>query len=375
MKSLKELMEVELRNLENTHGFNRLEDFITKDDVSAQFITSLTDGFRFENPNDEKNELFSIAQTRARHSAVSFLMGLVFKKFGNIMKLIAEAFPFESIKGEDNSDSLWMLTSLNHDRAYTSIRLKNDELRYEEVFSYLLLEENYNEEFLKTLDGFHERFLAALAYTYSEIREYDKYARDYHREQTKGRDEERIDHGILGGFILFDELVRRQKSKSKPNSLQLLQAKTCALTIAQHNIFKSCGSQQDKKYPLTLLKKLGHDSAFVIDESTPLLLLLSLVDTIECVKLFSKGTNEKEYLQTITVLESIKINVTVDRVDIDLSQLKERAEEKALSEKYERYLQNLKNFDKWTVFKCQGNNDILTITFKEITGIEEKAVS
>lgn len=186
-----------------------------------------------------------------------------------------------------------------------------------------------------------------LAYTYDEIRAYDAYAREFH----KGRhDTEMVDHGILSGALIFDRLAKGIRKDAPNDAVKRLRfTKTACLTIAQHNIFKSPNIETDKKYGDTL-QKLHSTSDFRISLDTPLLLLLSLVDTFECIKRFGQSENERQYLQKHTILQSIVLDVLPDSLSIDYATLSGRiqAKDERLRECFTRYKNGLCGIDYWT---------------------------
>lgn len=352
MKSLKELMnEILSESPANKNpDFSSIEKFINSDKLSAKYITSLSDGFDFEMP-DKRSPVYSVAQSRARHSAISYLLGMIFKDFGNLMSRIERTFSEYTPKQQY---SLWMLTSLNHDRAYTSDRLNDPDLDYSKAFHHALINE-YS----------HDSNAHIMAYSAEDMLNYDRYVRDFH---NKNNDVERIDHGMLGGHILYNELLNKYNKAKNKTDYHLFQARCCALTIAQHNIFKSPSPATDKTYRLYSLKRLTSDSLLRIGYTTPLLLLLCLVDTIECIKRFSKSETDGMYLQTLTVLEAIKAEITKDSIVLDFSDLRKEIEHKksnSLLDGYYDYLDILKKFNTWTILNTQIEGDVVTITLSD----------
>lgn len=371
MKSLKSMMDSCLEKITGKHGFVRLEDFVNSDELSAKFISSLSDGFDFEMPSSH-SPVYKVAQSRARHSSITFLMGMVFEEFGALMQKIETMFSLNDTK---QKYALWTLTSLNHDRGYTSDRLGNPKLDFEKSFGYNLLLDSYENTKLQKLTTINATPPHTMAYTYDEIRRYDQYARDYH---SREEGQERIDHGILGGQILFDELIKRYVSTGKISEFDWLQLRCSALTIAQHNIFKSPSAKDDEHYRKFSLDRLLSKSAFRISSATPLLLLLSLVDTVECVKRFSQSETDKKYLQTLTVLQSIQAEVSRDQITLDFSQLRKEIEQKgdlALLNSYNGYLDSLTKFSTWTTLSGTRINDIVILGFEEGDPMEIKVAS
>lgn len=353
-KSLAELINEELTRMNLPAEFNRLENFITDGKKSAEFIRFLLEDESYRLP-DEQDSLYDTAELRARHSAVTFLMGLVFRRFGGLF----EAFPIEENWDEKTAVRIWLITSLYHDKAYSSEYIKRPELEYREKFLPYLLTDDYEGGYSE-LNGFSIRYPKYLAYTYEEILNYDRYARRYHQEKQS---DEKLDHGILGGIMVFSDLAKKAIRRKTVDELPVIKA--CSLTVAQHNIYKSDEKNRDKLYREYFLERLVSTSDFRITPEQPLLLFLSLIDTVECVKRFSKHENFENYLQTTTVLKSIKLDVQPDRIEIDFSSLRGEIAgkkkdkglnaEMSLSENFEGYLGNLKNLEKWTAFRAEEN--------------------
>ena len=330
-KSLYSLMNEQIIKLDTKSGYETIDEFITDDGKSMQFIKSLSNVFEVNNGG-----VYEIAKIRARHSVITFLMGMIFR--------------------------LWLLTSLNHDIAYFSDRLKNGKIDYKKTFKYYLFDENSEDDFLKYVRLFPKQYMSTLAYSYEEILLYDKYARKYHKE--KGDTKEQVDHGILGGVITFYNSIRKIK-KSGCNENEILIAEASSLTIAQHNIFKSSSKECDRKYPEGLLKKLGHDSSFRINRKTPLLLLLSLVDTIECVKKFGKKDQEdngNKSFEALTVLKSIFVFSDKEKIEIDLSEFAKKMKKKGIDK--EEYWKSISTLSNWTELKVTEKDDVFTIVLE-----------
>ena len=225
------------------------------------------------------------------------------------------------------------------------LNVGNREVDCKSKVKYYLLDDAYIDESLKVLQQFSVYHSDVLAYTYDEIEKYDVCSRQWIKKY-----EEKVDHGILGGIRIFDKLIKSSlKSGISSDGNELLAIKASCLTIAQHNIFKSESVEDDMHYGDSL-KKLHSTSKFVINSSTPLLFLLCLVDTFECVKKLSKGENPEQSLEAITVLSSISLCVSQEEIVIDFSELDERVMRKErgqLQENYKIYKENILNLQNW----------------------------
>lgn len=346
MKTLFDYMNERLHDIPIGNGYETIEDFINDDKESANFIRkALNDEFAF---TDKENSTYTIAETRARHSVITFLMGLVFwTNLSYIVNSLQEKLTF--CKDFEDMQKIWMMVSMYHDYGYFSEYIKRENFSYK-VLRHQLLSQDSVVNKCSMID--------ILAFNHDEIMEYDKAARIFH---CKSGDEEKIDHGILGGHLIFDRLMRKMHKCNNFNEQSFISVS--ALTIAQHNMYKSNTIEDDKRFA-NKPKILRSESSFRLSINTPLLLLLCIVDTIECIKKFSKSANEKKHLKSVTVLKSIFVVPTANRIELDLTHLKERILEKqdnGLMEIYENYKNSIINLSNWTTLKCGNCGERFTI--------------
>ena len=379
-ETLYSLMEKQLRNLDVPDEYQSLEKFIENDNTCVSFIQHILHDDEFVEPKPG-SDIYKFAKARARHSVITFLMGLVLTDFAGITQGISEyvselSGPVFTTKSNHYLKA-WMITSLYHDKGYYSKYLGNDNLDYKKAFKHYLLTDYYNDKELLCLNDFAKVHSSFFAHSYAQIICYDQYARQYH---TRKKDSyERLDHGILGGILVFNDLVRKAL-KTPKNDMDFLLAKACCVTIAQHNIFKSSSADKDKEYP-TDLSYLYHDSSFRINIDTPLLLFLCLVDTLECVKKFSKEENEKSSLQTKTVLSSIVLTINEDKICINLSELRRRINGKknpTFSKAYTNYRKGVVGLHTWTAFNSvplSDDSDEIIITLPKSSSPYDKQLA
>lgn len=351
-KTLKELIDEELHKLEIPNGFQSIEDFITDGQKSTEFIRTILNDESFAIP-DKSEDLYEIAEMRARHSAVTFLVGLAIKQFGGLFDKIPAI-----LNTQDNASAMhmWLITSLYHDKAYESKYIKRTNFDITKKFAPFLLTDNTTAPQMDGLNNFSVRYPNTLAYTYDTILAYDRYAIHYH--QRHGSEEKR-DHGILGGVMMFSKLADKAIKEKRENELPII--KSCSLAVAQHNIFKA-DKKYDDDYRDYGLEVLLSTSRFRIAKEKTLVLFLSLVDTIECVKKFSKSQNISKYFETLTTLKQVKMAVNEERIEIDLSELANEIRKKKsreLEESLENYKKALIGIGEWTkiLSKNDPNND------------------
>lgn len=371
MKSLLELLNIELEQFPNykSVGCSNVLELITDDEAAAKFINHLN--YEDEEVFEFKNTI-PISQGRARHSVISFLLGLVIGKFKGLFGSLSSAFNDNTVQYIEEINEpyieywLWMLVSTNHDYGYYSkyvsqkIDLSDIEVKYDLFY-------DDNSIPYEPLHNFEEKYPKVLKLPYEKIKNYFDYSKFYHEKE--GDHEELCDHGILGGVLIYDKAVSKIASSltdkeikysmsdmNRPNSVKdILFYKAICLTIAQHNIFKSSSDKKDEDYKNYGLDILCYDSDYFIDVDTPILALLTLVDTIECVKRFSRAENDESYLTANTVLSSIKLSVSENEIILDFSDLKDRIKKKGnedLTHKFEEYKNGILRMETWTKFQA-----------------------
>ena len=336
------------------------ERLICSGDECAKFIRSVLNDREIDLPN-EVDSYYQFKKDRATHAVLTFLIGLVFFDFLDISGKIASAFFPNNPDKKKDTERLWMFTALYHDWAYTSPKIENPHLVFHE--KYDLLSDNYSDNGLQCLSFFSTTHPEAFAHNYEQIRAYDRYARAYHLNSTNrhnhkksNKPKEVIDHGILGGITIFNRLVRNAIRINRMSEKELLVYKSACITIAQHNIFKSDSPDRDSLYKKYSggdeLEYLYFNNGFSIGIDKPLLYLLCLVDTFECIKRFGQSENKGEYLQTKTVLENINLKIEGSLISIDYSNLLahiQRERKKAVEYCFsERYIKGIEQLGFWT---------------------------
>ncbi len=351
MRSLFDLANEAYLIIKGNLPYDSIKEFIQDGSKSVEFIQTILRDEEFKLP-DKKSGLYDVAKMRACHSVITFLIGLVFFKYKDFEGMIVGSSYMKKTDGYMAAIRLWMLVALYHDYGYSLSDIKRSTVDLKSNIKYYLLDDAYSDKRLKSLQQFSIYHKDALAYTYDEIEKYDLWSRQWRQRQED--EKEKVDHGILGGIRIFNRLINR--TLKVPENWEywneLLAIKASCLTIAQHNIYKSDSRERDFEYGPDL-SKLHSTSEFVVNGDTPLLLLLSLVDTFECVKNLRKKENPKAYLTTYTVLSSIDLLISYDKIVVDFSKLDKRIgskEDEKLKSAYIHYKENLLNLKHWTSF-------------------------
>lgn len=363
MKCLYELLKGHYDSVMNSNfGLLPFDELIKSGDECARFIRIVLhdkEAYPLKNKPDIAVH-YDFVKERSLHAVLSFLIGCLFLPFENLSKEIYKSFKSSfqsSISPEDAVKRLWMFTALYHDWGYGSKNLSKKDYEFPETYNLLI--DEYEDSRLMCLKDYSQRFPRAFAHSYEQIDLYDRYAREYHEREdyrsALNRPKESIDHGILGGRMIFDRLIREELKGSCVRNEEMLIYKAACLTIAQHNIFKSNSLERDKRYELYCgsdgLRYLYHNSGFFIGMSTPLLLLLCLVDTLECMKRFGKQEIPNGSIRTNTILDNIFLEVGPNSICIDYSDLEsyiKRTKPFETVEQFERYIHGVCGMNTWT---------------------------
>lgn len=330
------------------------------------------------------NNTDGVTQDRAVHSMITFLLGMEIGKFRHLIDLIHKTGL------EDygiTAPRLWMMTALAHDYGYSSRDIyKQDYDLSLALRDGNLLTDSYEEPFY-CLNDYSLHYPMYITYNYETIQNYFRYKQEVYAPGVKKAHPdwavEFSDHGIIGGCKLFQKYIRKcrrniQNNSSSKNSDDLhLLYKTACILAAQHNIFRSYSKKTDQLYSKYNLNQLLSTSPVAVTEKNPLLLLLSLVDTIECTKRFSQSSNPRKYFLSRTVLENILIEVNENEIILDYSPLQEKAatrdgdssaEWNSFTSRLASARNGVSTFDTWTAVKAEpvdGNEYVLRITAQE----------
>lgn len=279
--------------------------------------------------------------------------------------------------------SLWTLTSIAHDYGYYADESTIENVEISELTkNYSLLDDKYKDDFLDCLNGIKKskETKKYFTYDYEIVKRYFEYSK-YYNSRFEDEDcdyKEKCDHGIVGGCLLFNQYCNDAKpglkSSSKFGELMVFPSNTLSKivkiscsNVAYHNMFKSNPSDyypdSDIIYGRHGLDILKSDAPIIINGNNQLLLLLSLIDTIECYKRFSKKESEP-YLENKTIVNKINIKFKNKCFYIDYSYLAQTINKRPDKEKAEKLIKSLdshikgiKDLEKWTIFKVNNISD------------------
>lgn len=345
------------------------EKILESDEKAKSFIQSIT--FSKVKIFDEYDEdlllLNDNCKNRAIHSVCVFLLGLTIGEFCDLFNECEKVLSDEEIQCFEPDRNilkyrLWILVSVLHDYGYFSKNIMNEDLDMRSYLPYVLSDDCYYDcKLVRNYSMYHGKVLKL---SYKEIERYNDYARFYHKKEKF----EKNDHGIVGGIEAFEKQAKSYIERFFYNEIpcrvykkNILYYKTACLTVCQHNIHKSENKKFDKIYKQYGLDSLLSYSGYSVGIDTPLLALLSLVDTIECVKAFSKKENSNIGLQTTTILKKIKICVTRDIIILDYTALFHKMEGSEMNntKELENLRTNIELLPNWTDFNVVQKDDII----------------
>lgn len=258
----------------------------------------------FHKESISSNKIFKTENlSRSKHTYIVFLLGyLVYTKLGDTKNKYFKNTHYEN--PEKQFQLIWFLTGIVHD-IFFDIERKKEYEEFKDLNGDLnsVKKEFYidnclvsNSQYCDKLDKKFETFLGILGNYYKY-----RYCHD-----------DRIDHGIVSGLVIFDLLVKHRIKKSSTSTsywkeeLDKLYFEA-GLSIASHNIWSSDSKLKDKNYKdygLGILVNSSKKSIFPIKFSEmPFLFLLGLVDTIEPTKTFRNRS-------IFEILNSLDINIT-----------------------------------------------------------------
>lgn len=257
-----------------------------------------------------------------QHTVSLFFLGLSFKEF-------IKDFCCAQNELIEHFDYIWFLSCLFHDTASV---IENDNKilsrgNNQDLDFYL---GKYNIKY----DVFEHSWKNRRDYNYSKslVKNYFKYRLDCYNC---------IDHGILGGYLLYDRLRKNYDNmykKSSSKNYQKFSYKNlnwnqkhyelyaiAAHTIIEHNIWFASKDKETEN----LYLKYGLDELInhkkINKKDSPLLFFFGLLDSIEPLKIFNKNNNANDILSLI--------DITTNNNSISI--------------KWEEKLEENDNFEKW----------------------------
>lgn len=305
--------------ISNNDDICNLETIIDNNIKSKATIKKLLEKSNFYSEtsifNNEENEYLPETKKkdlyRIKHTLFTFALGTLLCNFDDLESKIAEKYKKYFPDG-NTFIKVWLLTSLYHDIGYYK-RNKYEIINISSLDDINVINNifDYNNSDDKTIKS---------RYTKQLIEKYFLYTLKYDEK-------EKLEHGILGGYTLFDTLAREPKIMMKNLFRDI------SYRIMEHNIWKlndkrindlkiNCKDIKLDMFEKQIKKDLNeiyNDNFKIITDNEPLLFLLSLCDTIEFIK---RIDDEEPNKQIKTILRNIEIRVTKNEIYIKYNNIK-----------------------------------------------------
>lgn len=282
---------------------------------------------------------------RIKHVLLSFGIGFILADFNGIQEEINTQY-----RNQDVTETFvytWLTLCLYHDygyfikSSYTDIDEFGDIILQHNIFDY-----DYSQS----------------RYTYNL---YEKYYNEKYQRQLKNHQywdgEEVGDHGILGGYILFDKLCESSacfEPTGKQTKIPFYQ--DVCYRIMEHNVWKQ-SERYDENH---VFYAIDNENFKIIDVYEPLLYILSLVDTIEMTKKFCKDPQKQSSRAVLPakICSQFDVDVSKSRIVINYS----NAEDYIKRNKYkqadiESWISNIKGLVDWVDLTAQNDEQLKQI--------------
>ena len=272
---------------------------------------------------------------RVKHVLFSFGLGIVLSSFHNLKYKIEEDYKRYNI--QNTFIYTWLTLCLYHDFGYF---IGESHLKFDDIEK---IKVNYN--------IFDYGYCTS---RYSKNLFLDYYKNKYEEQNWESNkynlleNEEVGDHGILGGYVLFERLysseintISLKKATKDTNSYfeRIPLYQDICYRIMEHNIWKNSNLYEDDNP----LHEIDANHFSKINFIEPLLYLLSLVDTIEMTKKFCRYSDDsdekKHFIFPKTLGSKIRIEISDTFINIDYSEL-------------ERFIKKHKYFDSIATWKA-----------------------
>lgn len=331
---------------------------------STKYVKELLDKLDLPEADLTLEALNEKASYRMNHILFTFSLGILLAKFLELDQLITKEYS-KYFKDEKNVFyKVWLMLSLYHDFGYF---IQN---KYKDCSKFDLIEvENnifsFNSEKIQAMKlfGLPENEVM----TRYDKKIYEKYYECYYK---KNNEIEPVEHGIIGGYILFDEIIKNNQNvetkkrvnvkrgleinENKVND-ELIYQDIC-YRIMEHNIW-AIDKTKDyfASFIIPELKPIFIENFNIIDSKEPLLMLLSLTDTIEYIKKLSATglDNPNAQNRPTTLAKKILINISKNMIIIDVNGV-------VKIDGYNKWKDSIENINSWVdVYSIYENGQLV----------------
>ncbi len=289
LESMKELADADWIYYQDSNITNPFLDVITHEDFIEKYFS------KTGKLNEIPKEFKDIFKSRAKHSNSVFFLGCMLYKHLNLDTKFKFGKEFLFI---------WFLTSLGHDFGY--LFEKNFDIYREKIGSLNALKEHYIKFDISS-------GIVNNTTKHSKLYNQIKLYFEFRLKSCK------LDHGIIGGLILFDALEKHREKQVEASSegdyfaydwskeVRKSYARA-SIAIATHNIWNIDKKEQNEN-------GIDFSDIFPLNFTEyPLLYFLGLIDTLDPVKIFEKDCEHVD-----KVIQEIMISFLDDECSIIIS--------------------------------------------------------
>ncbi len=255
--------------------------------------------------------------SRIIHTNNVFLLGYSIYNNLNVDEYFNNEYFDKYNKKEEQFKLIWFLSAIIHDFLF-DIENEKGEKNYEDIngdIETLLNKFNIDNKL------YNNGYLSVFAEC-NKVNKFYRILKNYYKYRYCYDD--KIDHGIATGIVLFDVLVKNRKKKQDQcankkywkEGLNKIYAEAC-LYISAHNIWSPNSKEKEKTYKDYRLELLvdteENENIFPIKfNEMPYLFLLGLADTLEPTKNYNENASD--------VLKNI--NIDFDKKSLTISKNK-----------------------------------------------------
>lgn len=302
---------------------------------------------------------------RANHTLFTFVLGLALVKFSKLDEVIKKEYGCYFTKKNDCFLKIWMITSLYHDYGYfiqdeySTCQYLNEIKVENNIFDYRENRKNNNQTGSSSCLVHKPRYSREIFESY-----YHCFYETKHDANVQKVDDS-IEHGITGGYVIFDEIMKRIKTMDSTEgcgiSKDTIKNTYCyqdlCFRIMEHNIWTiNPKNECCKKYLIKQLEPIFIGNYKKIDTTEPLLMILSLADTIEYIKRLSyKYLDKKNEYRPLTLAKKIRVDIQEDFIYIEFDKSIKR------NSGFKKWKENILSLSDWLCVVTSSNDDSITI--------------
>jgi hypothetical protein len=347
------------------HKLDPISDIINNRDKCVDYINNLL--IKDKNyVSITKKTLKEELDYRVKHTLFSFGLGVYLATYKGLKAKITEKYKrYSKYPNKITFINVWLSACLYHDYGY----FISDEFEGCDTLEKI----NVSENIFKYFDSSERE--SPIKSRYSEELYKVYYTRQY-KFHKKNDSTEIGDHGILGGYVLFDRLcvqldkalveetdkvevdfnINSYESIFKPQKGMKTYYQEFCYTIMEHNIWRL---PVNKNSEGMFREITGKNFPKITDNQEPLLFLLSLVDTIEFIKKYcvykDRDTSKIESMFPTTACRYININMKKDVIEFSVFGLNQQLKRRNINKTEDDWKDSVYSLHNWVEVVTKDN--------------------